>query len=313
MELFQDLMEDPSTAVRRMSPFVRSFLADAIEEYPPFLEEYVLPTLRGLDPEGAILGDLCDAAVCDGFESSGLGEYAGNLGFLGKSIFKKIGKAVKKAAKDVGKTVKHVAKRYGDVIIEATGAVLAPFTGGASTAIASGIVAADVARKKHHAATKAKKQAKQQAAQVDQAAAQANAQTGSQLDQFYGQNQNWFQQHGITPSQWSGMTNDQKIAAINAASSQAPTASSIPSGDTSAQGSAPTAGGGYGSGGGGGGDSGGGYAPSGSGQQQPAQAGMFSGAMLPMLAVGAGLALIFGKQEKGRRTKRNPRRRRRVA
>jgi hypothetical protein len=330
MELFQDLMEDPSTAVRRMSPFVRSFLADAIEEYPPFLDEYVIPTLCGPDPEGVILGDLHDAIICDGFESAGLGEYSGNLGYLGKSFFKKIGKTLKKVAtapikltqksikatekvaKRVGTEVKKIAKKDGDLLIEAAGAIAAPFTFGISSAVASGIVAADVARKKRIAANKAKREAKQQAAQVDQAAAQANAQTGGQLDNFYNQNQGWFQQHGISQSQWSSMTNDQKIAAINAASSQAPTSSSIPSGDASAQGGAPTAGGGYGSGGGGGGgggDGGGGYSTS-TGSQKPVQASMFDSSMIPILAAGAALALIFGKQEKGRRTRRNPRRRR---
>ena len=329
MELFNDLMEDPSTVVRRMSPFVRSFLAGAIEEYPPFLEEYVIPTLCGPDPEGTILADLETAAVCDGLESTGLGEYSGNLGFLGKSIFKKISKVVKKVAKApikiakkeiqitkkvhnvLAKDVKKVAKRYGDTIITAAGAVLAPFTGGASMAIASGVVAADVARKKRLAANKAKKIAKQQAAQVQQDTAAAQNQESQQLDQFYHQNQSWFTNHGVTADQWAAMSNDQRVAAINAAASSGSSAPAPqgPSGDQSAGGGG--GGGGYGTpgGGGGGGGADGGGSQS-SGQPQVAKSGMFDSSMLPLLGVGAVLALFLAKPEKGRRTRRNPRRRR---
>ena len=144
------------------------------------------------------------------------------------------------------------------------------------------------------------------------------------MDQFFQQNQAWFAQHGITPEQWASMTFDQKVAAINAGAAgggSAPAAQPVTQ-PYQGSGSAPAGGGGGGGGsyggGGGGGDAGGvgSYGGAAPGKPTVATAGMFDSSMLPLLAGGAVLALIFGKPVKGggRRTKRNPgRRHRRVA
>jgi hypothetical protein len=222
-------------------------------------------------------------------------------------------------------------------VLAVVGAVLAPFTGGASLVAASLLTAAARASSAAGQANVARgaatyTDATRPAAGTDPATSQANADLLRQVDDFFRTNQAWFAQHGITPDAWSRMTLDQKIEVIRAGATGTPV-QNIPS----SGGSAPSSGRSYSSPGspgssapsqdyGGGGGGGGGTYPDGSypsgasspsgGQQQPTQvatSGMFGGAALPILAVGAALALAFGKPTSGRRTRRNPRRRTRRA
>lgn len=356
-------------AIRRMSPAVREFVADAAAEYDGFIGDYLLDVLdQYVCPNDKIIHDLGLAIYhlqCQDLRLAGYDDDAIGVGELG-GVLKKIKKAVKKVAKKVIEPVKKVAekitpkpilnlqkkvasavtsvhkkaekvaekvehaagqigKKYGNVIITAAGAVLAPFTAGASLAAAAALTAANTAYQKKRAAAQAKKLAKADAAQLQQDADAANAETIRQVDDFYRSNTQWFIDNmGITPDKWASMTLEQKIAAINKGATGNtgyvpppvqqpvdPVAPVQPGGGYSI----PPSGGGSpapmpsgGGGGGGGGSDPGAYYPPSPGQSDSKgvqKAGMFSGDMLPLLAAGAALALIFGKPEKSK-ARRNP-------
>ncbi len=360
--------------IDRMPAPLQEFLADAVDEYPPFLEGYLLPTLGEIEPHAQIISDLNGALDAFELEGQGLGLYEemldedlglSGMGNLGKSFFKKIKASVKKIAHKVIAPVKKVIEKitpkpilkimkkgaaaitrvnkavartqekiehvggkvldkYGNVIIGVVGAVLAPFTGGASLAAAAALTAAHQMYQKKRAADKAKQMAGKDAAQLTQQADQAQAQVTQQVDQFYHDNQAWFEQRGITPAQWAGMTTDQKIAAINSGTT-GPGAGPAPGGATGPSqmpsmgpGASQPSGGGGGGGGSDWGLPGPGGSSSGSGAQQggpgTAQASMFGGGdmLLPALAIGAVVLLSGGGKGKGKRSsrpRRNPRRR----
>lgn len=369
MELFGDAVLDlaPEETIRRMSPAIRGFLSDALEECPEFMDAYLLPVLSGYEcPEDKIIHDLCGAVHVVELEDMGLsgddtlyglGELSGVLKKIKKAVKKvahkviapvkkviekitpkpilniekkvaksitKVGKEMQRVEAKVQKVEGKIGKKYGDVIITAAGVVLAPFTGGASLAAASALVAAHKAYTAKRNADQAKKLGKAQAAQIQQQANNSQTAASQQMDDFFHQNQAWFAAHGITADQWASMTFDQKVAAINAGAAGG---GSVPAQQPITQpytgdGSAPASGGGGGGGGGGtssgggggGGDSGGG-ASYGAAPGKPgvATASMFDSSMLPLLAGGAILALLFGKPVKGGRTRRNPSRRYRRA
>lgn len=219
----------------------------------------------------------------------------------------KSGNFFRKAGGAISKTV----KKYGNVLITVAGVALAPFTGGASLAVAALITTANGLRLKRIAANKAKREAKKGADRMLSQVEQEQAQAGRDMDQFYAQNQKWFVDNlGLTPDKWSQLTFDQKLDILQHGM-HGTVPGTAPAGDSQA-GGAPAAGGGFGTQGGGGGGGGGDQAAGAPGSgPQVATASIFDGAMLPMLAGGIALALIFGKPVKrgGRRTKRNPRRR----
>lgn len=215
---------------------MRQFLADAIQESPEFLEEYVLPTLRDPEPYDRILGDMAVAATALDLEECGLGTYEdnlGELGHLGKSFWKKIGKTLKKSlnpvkaiestAKFVKREVKKevkitekVFRKYGDIILSVAGAALGPFTFGISTVAAALIVKGHQMYEAKKAAEKAKLQGNRAAAQMAADAAAQEAQVEKQVDDFYNQNQSWFVTNlGVTPDKWAQLTLQQKIDLIN--------------------------------------------------------------------------------------------------
>ncbi len=351
--------------IRRMCPLAQDFLRDAVQEDPDFLQNYVLPTLQGYeDPEEKILSDLSDAVMAYELAEDGLGDLDGNLGNLGKSFFKKVGKAIKKVAKTVAKVTKKIAlapikatervakftvreakkeikatekigkkvgkvasnvwQKYGNIILTVAGAVLAPFTAGASLAAAALLTAGNTLYAKKRAAARAKQANDRNASAVAADAAAAEADTLRQVDAFYAQNQQWFITNlGVTPDKWAQLTLQQKIDLINAGAMGRPPAGT-PVSDPSGAGQ-PSSGGGYSAPGGGyspsgdGGGAGGSYMPGGGGGGQPGgpgqvqEAGMLGGAALPIIAAGVALAFVFGKPVKGGRTRRNPGRRRRRA
>lgn len=226
-------------AIKTLPLFARRFLAEACYEDPDFLSEYLVPTLGELNAADRIMLDLADAITDHELEQEGLGELAN----LGKSFFKKVGQAIKKAAKVVGKATgvkqieqaakftkreitkevkatEKIAKKYGNIILTVAGAVLAPFTGGASLAAASLLVAANTMYQKKKAAEAAKKAARADAASLSADAAAQEAQTAQQVDAFYSQNRQWFiDQLGVTPDKWGQLTLAQKIDLINSGSS----------------------------------------------------------------------------------------------
>ena len=327
--------------IRRMSPLVREFVSDAVAEDEDFLKGYLLPVLERPDPEEAILDDLRDAICGLEFEDAGLG---GDLGNLGKSILKRVKKAVRRVHEKVKKTIvpkqirkieekahkaitragekvrksgKKIWKKYGNIIIGVVGLVLAPFTGGASLAAASALTAANTAYMKKRAADQARKAAKANAGQLaDEAQRQQDA-AEQQLNAFYSQNQQWFVDNlDLTPDKWSQLTFEQKVDILKNGLQGRPPSDVAPMPEPAAP--APSGGGYAAPSGGGGGGGGGPYpeaaiqsgaAPSaGPSERQVAAAGMFDSSMLPLLASGLVLALVFGKPTKGRRTRKNPRR-----
>jgi len=247
----------------------------------------------------------------------------------------KVSKAVTKAGEKVRETGKKVWKKYGNIIIGAVGLVLAPFTGGASLAAAAALTAANQAYMKKRAADQAKRMARADAGQLAAEAQQQQAAAEQELNNFYSQNQQWFIDNlDLTPDKWAQLTFEQKVDILqNGLAGRVPGNAPMPAPPESSApmpapqpmpSSGPTAGAGAGtsSGGGGGGlypegsSPSGGFAPAGAGSQQGprvATASMFDGSMLPMLAAGVALAMVFGKPASGGRTKRNPGRRHRRA
>ncbi len=140
------------------------------------------------------------------------------------------------------KFVARNAKQFGNILITLFGAVLAPFTGGASVLAATLVVGANQVRVAAvNAASASRTNSRAAAAQQAEAARQA-AELEQKVNAFYRNNQAWFEQHGVTPDAWAKLTLDQKVELIRAgAAGQVPvTPSSNPiQGAMQAQ-SAPT-------------------------------------------------------------------------
>jgi hypothetical protein len=143
------------------------------------------------------------------------------------NFFSKIGRAV---------------KPFVPIIIGVVGAVLAPFTGGASLAAAAVLSAAYSINQKRIATNKAKREgktvAKQMQAQVDAESKSLN----KQLDDLFHQNQEVFTAAGITSAQWAGMSVDQKLAVVERINSgKMPSTAENVAAVANAQGTAPPA------------------------------------------------------------------------
>jgi len=329
-----------------------------ISEYLlPVLDEYQCPEDKIIsDIALAVYIEQCEQAGLGSYDDmAGLGELGGVLKKIKKSVKKTVHKVIapvkrvaekvipkpilnvmkkgaaavtsvhKKGAKVMEK-IEHagtkIGQKYGNVIIGAAGAILAPFTGGASLAAAAALTAANSAYQKKRAADRARKMGAANAAQITSQAQQQQNAAMQELDAFYAQNQQWFLSRGITPERWAAMTFDQKVAALQGgmgsggAPVPAPPPEPMPQPEPGGFAPPPSGGGGGGgpSGGGGGGGGGGstdGASYGGSGQPgtKVATASMFDSSMLPLLAAGVALAFVFGKPAKSRRTKRNPARR----
>lgn len=105
--------------IQRLPAPLQGFLADAAEEYEPFVEQYLMPTLSDIYFYDRILSDLSGAITALELEEQGLGSYddlleasvgLGEIGGLG-GVFKKLKKAVKKVAKKVIAPIKKVAEK----------------------------------------------------------------------------------------------------------------------------------------------------------------------------------------------------------
>jgi hypothetical protein len=328
---------------------VKQFLAEAGNEEPEFLSEYLIPVLGEPNPNERLLSDMVEAIESCEREMAGLS----GIGDLGKgSFFKKIGKAlgVKKleqaahfVQREVKKEVKlteKIARKYGPIILTVVGAVLAPFTGGASMAAATLLIAAQKMYQAKKAAEKAKKENNRQAGAMAADAAIQEAQTTQQVNDFYNKNQQWFiDQMGVTPDKWAQLTLTQKIDLINnGASGKAPVAPPLeppptapwsdptvttpmtPLSPPPSEGAPPGPSGSVGPSMVPGPSDGGAdfqFTPSGSGSRapgsqapvQPAEAGMFGGSSLMIpAAILVGAVIMSGGLTKGGRPGRRPRR-----
>jgi len=220
-----------------LPPVLRDALEEAADD-PFFVQHYIMPTLRLRDPYAAFMGDIGRELALDGVSGYALGD----MGFLGRSLRKavkkvrekvskviekalpkplakihaKIVKAVSRVDEKVSGVVKKVWRKYGNTIIGIAGAVLAPFTGGASLAAASVLTAANKAYETKRMADAAKKQGKKDAGVIEAEAAQQEAALLAEVDAFFNANLEWFANLGITPAQWGQLTLAQKIDIINA-------------------------------------------------------------------------------------------------
>lgn len=113
---------------------------------------------------------------------------------------------------------KKVFLRYGQIVLPIVGAVLAPFTGGASLAAAAVLVTGIQVYKQKEAAEAAKRAGKAEANAMAAAVAQQEAELHTQADNLYNQYQGTFLAFGLTPDKWQALTITQKLEIIDALS-----------------------------------------------------------------------------------------------
>lgn len=189
---------------RRLQRIVAAELSD------PESREVIIPLLERDDPEKAVAGQLSNEiaeAVYHPEEDeteSGLGKRKKKRGF------KRIVKNVKRIKKKTGKVLKKIAP----ALITAAGAVLAPFTGGASLAASSLITTGySVARKKKEA-RKIEKANRREARRLEAEAKAEEKRIESEADDLYRKAPDVFAAAGVTPEMWSQMKLEEKLGAI---------------------------------------------------------------------------------------------------
>lgn len=130
------------------------------------------------------------------------------------AVHQKVEKAIHKAEKKVLKKVGKAIKPYIPVILTVVGAVLAPFTGGASLAAAAALSAAYSIAMKAKQARAAKKANRAEAASMQAEVNHETSELNKQLDDLFAQNPQVFAAAGITQAQWSAMSVEQKLAVV---------------------------------------------------------------------------------------------------
>jgi hypothetical protein len=121
----------------------------------------------------------------------------------------------KKFIKKVGKPVMKAIKKYGPTAITIAGAVLAPFTGGASMAAAAVVTTGYKVAQEKKAAAAAKKFAKKEARALEAEAQKGEMELRNQVNDFYKQNEQMFTSMGITPDRWNAMSINEKLAVMD--------------------------------------------------------------------------------------------------
>lgn len=107
-------------------------------------------------------------------------------------------------------------QRFASIIITVVGAILSPFTGGASVLVATLINSIKTTVAVVSAAKAAKAAAAADAAALKAESDKQMAGVVAQVDKFYADNPQWFLQHGMTPEKWKTLNIDQKIEFITA-------------------------------------------------------------------------------------------------
>ncbi|MGI0150062.1 MAG: hypothetical protein ACREDF_11105 [Thermoplasmata archaeon] len=131
-----------------------------------------------------------------------------------EKVKEKLKETHKKIQEKVQKGVKKVWKKYGNVIITLAGAVLAPFTGGASLVAASALTAANTMYQKKREADRIKQINKREADRLNAEVAKEEAKLKADLDKLYAENKPVFAAAGITAAAWARLTVDQKLAVV---------------------------------------------------------------------------------------------------
>ena len=222
--------------LKRLSRPSLEIIADELTE--PGSHEAVRWILQQRDPERALAKVIADS-ISFTVETLRANPNAGMGDLLGKSFFKKLHKIVKKVTvsipkkiaskvanknpiykklKPTLKKVANVVRKNLPIILTVAGAVLAPFTGGASLAVAAALTTARQLYVAKKAADDAKKAGKAEAAAMQAQVSQQEAEVMQQADQVYADNQDIFLAAGYDQARWNSLTLDQKIEVITAAS-----------------------------------------------------------------------------------------------
>lgn len=127
-----------------------------------------------------------------------------------KKTVKKVHEIQKKIIKKIGKAI----KPYIPIILTVVGAVLAPFTGGASLAVAAALNAGYTIAMKAKEAKAAKKFAKKEAAAMQAEVDVQTADLNRQLDALFSENQGVFAAAGISSAQWASLSVEQRLAVV---------------------------------------------------------------------------------------------------
>jgi len=235
-------------ALRRLSPSARTEIIQELSE--PGSRATIRNILLSRDPERALANQIATEVTkavhaIRYTRSVGLSGYDEEVYYQGlgslKKKFKKIVKKVKEVHKKIEKAIvpkailkvkekvkevhakikekvqagaKKVWKKYGNVIITVVGAVLAPFTGGASLIAASVLTAANTMYQKKRQADQIKKVNERESARLNAEVLEEEAKLKAELDKLYNENKPVFAAAGITDSAWAGLTVDQKLAVI---------------------------------------------------------------------------------------------------
>src|SRR5690242_8246577 len=234
-------------ALKRLSRPSLQIIAEELTE--PGSHEAIRWILQQRDPEAALAQTISENvrhAVSFFVQNPNAG--MGDL--LGKSFFKKLVKVVKKVTVTIPKKIASAVAKHDPlykvvkptltkvmkavrknlpIIMTVAGAVLAPFTGGASLAAAAVLTTARQLYAARIDTAKAVKAGKAEAGQMQAQVDQQTAQVTQQADDVYTQNQSIFLAAGYDQATWNGLTLDQKIDLIQQASNGTlkPTAAAI--------------------------------------------------------------------------------------
>jgi hypothetical protein len=205
--------------LRRVPPRLRRIVLAEMRD--PESREVLVPLLHKKDPASALARRLSEEISEEVF---GEPESEDGLG-LGKRKkkrgFKRVVKNIKRIKKKTGKVIKKAAP----TLLNVAGAVLAPFTGGASLAASSLITTGySVARKKREA-KKAEKRSRREARALEAQAKAEEARIAKEADDLYAQAPDVFASAGVTPEMWSSMTTEEKLGAIEKINRREPVAS----------------------------------------------------------------------------------------
>lgn len=216
-------------ALQRLSSRSVAFLLSEMDE--PGSRETIVRVLRERDPEAALAREIARETriAAHGAVRAlryGLGDAeteSWDAGLSGLKKFRKkmrekfkksLPKPLRKIHEKVSGITKKVGRKYGNVIIMVAGAVLAPFTGGASLAAASALTAANTAYQKKREAQRIAKVNKKESARLNAEVAGEEAKLAEEVNKIYAENKEVFAAAGIDDAAWGALTLEQKLAVI---------------------------------------------------------------------------------------------------
>ncbi len=206
-----------ASVVATFPPAIQKFIADGQAENPAFMDAYLKEVLALPNPYDRILADLADAFVgleASDFQLSGLGSIGGFFKSIAKAVIglhQKLFAGLKKGVR----VVERVWHKYGNIILQVIGTILAPFTFGISLAVTAVLVMANNMYQKKQELLKAKDARRDDENAIAREVAAAELETTAQVDKFYFDNQKWFIDNlAVGTDKWNQLTLDQKIGLL---------------------------------------------------------------------------------------------------